>query len=289
MLWSPAVRVPGELGPHLEPVLELDPAWRPLPADAEVVAAYGRDGVRLFDGTVLRVVGHTLDDAGSLRLRVARSNYFALAVLARRLRDGAVRPPAGVEAALADPPEPMGVGLLVVTVLDDGDGAVVALTRRSAAVAADAGQWSVLPVCTMEANPGSRYGLGFHNLCREFGEEFFDVAEPAPGSPPADPDWFFRDPPARRVLAECDAGRAELAYLGVGVNPMDGAVNLAAIARFSSPSFGSWVRGSVRGSWEGGDVRFVRLDDPFLDALADARELAPGSVFALDLARGRRA
>jgi hypothetical protein len=271
------------------------------------IAWLRRRRVRLFNGRGLYARSFELEAEGP-HVLVGRYEYYAYADLSVRLRREILshwRPKrllqshfTSMRQALGNPLQPQAVGCICVVALCAGEDIVVPIARRSIEVLTNPGLLSLVPAFGFEANTvgdrESRYGLPFHNVVREFSEEFFNLDDLVElgSARRRDPDWFFRLDPAVAVVAEAVAGRLTLTRLGLSVHPADGSLNVILLAHFREESFYRWLEAELTMNWEAeapeagdGPVEFMSLFGPRLDDLVRNFELETSSAFALDLAR----
>jgi hypothetical protein len=162
--------------------------------------------------------------------------------------------------------------------LDSGKELVVPIAKRSTHVMNHPGALSLVPAFGLESNAigdkHSRYGLPFHNVVREFCEEFFGLDDliDIKRAGRRDPDWFFRSDPAVALVREANAGRMSLYRLGMSIGPSDGSLYVIFLAHFHDASFFRWLETELVMNWESdiqGDtdapVEFMPLFDARLE------------------------
>lgn len=302
--------MPRTLSPYKENIFDLKDKKTIFPVHARLIKRAVRTGATIFDGEIIYVTGLESQGDSVERIELKSCNYFAYASLSLRLQtDLRARWRrktthkeclATFQTAVSEPLQPQVLGCACVSIFEDNDEHLIAIAHRSAEVFNGSGMRGVIPNFGAEPNvigrQRSHYSLLFYNFIKEFAEEFYDLDELTEmlKARRAHPDWILHLPPVERVLHEAKSSQLILEHLGVAVNPTDGALVCAFLARFTSPLFFRKLRAELRANWESSNdgidipsIQFVSLFDPLIDEWADNGELGPSSVFAIDLARKR--
>jgi hypothetical protein len=251
----------------------------------------------------LLYVASISDISATPRLSIRTSSYFqylsacgaledetSVAVRSRRpatpIRDRAML---SVEAAAACRLGASGLGMQVTVVFPmDGDIKVL-VQRRSLGVATYAGSLAVVPVfaCQPSATGGGGPPSLFHNFLREYLEELYDVRDVERYTSHLDHRWFYAEPAAQALLALKASGGFVFELLGVGVDALNGEVNIAALAILLDPEFVKRELPRMKANWEMTSVEVAPLYSPKLCKQVLADEFRPGSAFSLALAMDR--
>jgi hypothetical protein len=145
--------------------------------------------------------------------------------------------------AISRPLQPQTLGCVCVSLFEKNGDLLVASAKRSSEVLYASGLKSTLPTFGVEANTiggeRSRYSLLFYNYLREFAEEFFDLEEliDTINARRIHPDWILKLPAVETITHEVKKRRLITEYLGVAINPADGALVCAVLAWFQSGQF----------------------------------------------------
>lgn len=163
--------------------------------------------------------------------------------------------------------------------------------RRSLSVATYAGALAVVPVfgCEPLTDAGAQKGDSslWHNFLREYLEELHGVAELERVGGYVDPRWFYSHPRAVPIIERRRNGQLLFEILGVGIDALNGEVNVAILAYIRDEEFAETELPLMKYNWEALDIRTQELFSEEVDAAVLADEFQPGSAFALCLARNR--
>ena len=282
-----------------------------LPFNPSLLKREVRRGARIFEGEILHLEGMRITPHETPEFTFSRCNYSAYATLTLTLRKEIYsrfsrrRILNGYLLSFSDSISggiiPQAMGCSCVSLFRDQAGKVhIAIAKRSTEVLNGHNLRGVVPNFGSEAHTlarrKSKYSLILYNYLKEFVEEFYDLEEVVTSASArrADPDWVFHLPESLSLIDQVNSGNVQLACLGMAVNPVDGALNFAISAEFSSPEFFENLRYSVKSNWEfdsrfpgSSPIEFIELDSDLIDEWANRGEIDPVSVFAIDLARVR--
>jgi hypothetical protein len=276
------------------------------------ISALKRADAIVFDGEALYATRITTSDSSIDRIMLRRCNYFSYASLSMQLQSSLRRPThrneliitehlRDFDTAITCPVQPQVLGHPCVTLFNGSNGDVhVAMALRSSSVLTASGMKSVLPNFGVESNmlgeARSRFSLSFYNYLREYAEEFFDYEEliDVKKARRSHPDWILNLPEVTKLMAEIDAGRFRLEYIGIGLNPADNSLLVPLLARFDSNVYMDRLLIDLRANWESSSevmesapIQFLPLFSPKIDEWLRNGELDPVSALALDFARCR--
>jgi hypothetical protein len=308
LLFDSKVRFPRDVEIHSDLFLTFDQSWTRLPYSRKAIRWYDRRGTTVFDGEPLCVRSVSRDPSGLMQLTAGRSNFYAHASLAFKLRREILSPVhqpklhdhflQTFEGALLSDLQPKGISCATATLFQGSRTLQIAVSRRSDTVMTSHSVFAVLPGFSMEANAigeiSSKFGITFYNFVREFCEELFDLEQlvHVQEARKAHPDWIFEIPAAAAVLQEAEAGRLCFFRSGVAINPSTGGIRCALVAHFASQDFFRWVQEELKTNWEStrtnetdSPISFLELDDPRISLWARDYTLTPTSIFCIDLAR----
>jgi hypothetical protein len=302
--------VPRALDPYNDDFFYLEDRRSNFPVRDRLIRRAVRAGATIFDGEILYVEKVDVEEDEIKKVALRRCNYFAYASLSLQLqkalqskwRRSAAHQQhlATFRAAISRPLQPQALGCVCVTVFEEGGELLVALAHRSSEVLNASNIKGVMPTFGVESNiighEHSRYSVIFYNYLKEFAEEFFDLEDliEMVKARRAHPDWILQLPAVEAVEREVRDGRLITEYLGVAINPTDGAFVCALLAWFRSGPFYRDLKRDLRANWESSSdehnapsVQFVPLFDPCIDEWADHKEIGAETAFAIDLARRR--
>ena len=302
--------IPRALDPYKDDLFYLEDRKSNFPVRERLVRRSSKAGATVFDGEILYVDRVEIEEGTIKKVALRRCNYFAYASLSLQLQKALrtrgrrsmqhKRHLTTFNTAISRPLQPQALGCGVVTLFEENGELFVALAHRSPEVLNVSNIKGILPTFGAESNivgsERSRYSLLFYNYLKEFIEEFFDLEELVEmvKARRGHPDWILQLPAAKTIAREVKNGRLTMEYLGVAINPIDGAFLCATLAWFRPGSFYHALKRDLRVNWESSPdeqnapaVQFVPLFDPHIDEWIDQGEIDPGSAFAIDLARGR--
>jgi hypothetical protein len=308
LLFDSKVRFPRDVEIHRDLFLTFDHSWTKFPYSRRAIRWYNRRGAAVFDGEPLCLKAVSHNPSGLMQLTVGRSNFYAHASLAFKLRREMLSPMRRprlhdhflqtFEEGLLSDLQPKGISCATATLFQGPHTLQIAVSRRSNTVMTSHGVFAVLPAFSMEANAigetSSNFGITFYNFVREFCEELFDLEQlvHVQTARRADPDWIFEIPVAAAVLREAEAGRFCFFRSGVALNPSTGGIRCALVAHFTSHDFFRWVQKELKINWEStrtnevdSPISFLELDDPRISLWARDYAMTPTSIFCVDLAR----
>ncbi|WP_454853124.1 hypothetical protein [Promicromonospora soli] len=179
------------------------------------------------------------------------------------------------------------IGANVTTILIDGDATWVLIQERHTRLAVHPGALNVAPVFGLLAPSALSPVVDIsRDLIREYLEEFlgFDDVQYTAHSRRIDPDWYVRTEEARYLSEKIASGSAELNILGVGVDLLNGEVDLACCLVLRLDDFRDELH-KMKVNWEYKSIKLVPLMSADLDEHVAAGQMQTGGIQSLDLAR----
>lgn len=184
-----------------------------------------------------------------------------------------------------------GLGMQVTFVFPMDAEIQVLVQRRALTVAIYAGSLAVVPVFACQPASGSARVGGppalFHNFLREYLEELYDMKEVERMTSHIDPRWFYDEPAARALRDLHERGDFIFELLGVGIDALNGEVNVAALAAVLDPDFATRELSRMKSNWELESLEVMPLYSSELAEHILKDEFQPGSAFSLALALDR--
>lgn len=182
-----------------------------------------------------------------------------------------------------------GLGMQVALVFKQNDSLKVLIQRRSMTVATYGGSLAVVPVFACQPFFGATHLTPslFHNFIREYYEELYSADELMRPDAHLVDTWFYDDEPVRTLLGVAKAGGLRFEILGIGIDALNGEVNLAALALITDEEFIESQIVKMQSNWEIDRIEIVDLDSEKLRLQILGDDFQPGSAFALSLAIDR--